>query len=330
MLAQNRPDSQAPYVNIIWVRIILYAIIWELMVVIKTNRTFGMKSIRLLATGLIASVFSFFSAAHTQAVTLQEIKDRGEIRIAIANEIPYGFMDLSGNAKGVGPEVAQHLIQALGIDHIKWETAAFGSLIPGLKAGRFDMVAAEMAILPQRCQQILFSEPNSSYGEGLLVAKGNPKKLNAFEQFTQGDMKVAIMAGADQLEMLQALGVPEAHMVTIANNADAISTVATGRADAYAATSLTVAELAAKSNKVEAADPFTDPVINGNTARSWGGFAFAQGSETLQQAVNETLAAFKKTDEWRAILQNYGFSSADINESFKKSTAQLCHSDFSS
>ena len=283
-----------------------------------------MKSSRLLATGLVASTLSFFGAATTQAVTLQEIQERDEIRIAVANEIPYGFMDLSGNAKGVGPEVAQHIAKTLGISNVKWETAAFGSLIPGLKAGRFDMVAAEMAILPQRCQQVLFSEPNSSYGEGLLVAQGNPKKLNAFEQFAQGELNVAIMAGADQLEMLQALGVPDARMVTIANNADAISTVATGRADAYAATSLTVAELAAKSNKVEAANPFNDPVINGEEVRSWGGFTFAQGSETLQQAVNDALAKFKETDDWKSILQNYGFSPTDINASFKKTTAQLC------
>ena len=283
-----------------------------------------MKTTRLLAAGLATSVLSFFSAASIQAVTLQEIKDRGEIRIAVANEIPYGYMDLSGKAKGVGPEVAQHVADALGIDSIRWETAAFGSLIPGLKAGRFDMVAAEMAILPQRCQQVLFSEPNSSYGEGLLVARGNPNKLNAFEQFTQSDLKVAIMAGADQLEILQALNIPDAHMVTIAKNADAISTVATGRADAYAATCLTIAELAAKSDKVEAAQPFTDPVINGEPVRSWGGFTFAQDSEALRQKVNEALAAFKQTEEWKAILKKYGFSSADINESLKKTTAQLC------
>jgi polar amino acid transport system substrate-binding protein len=294
------------------------------MIDIEINRTSGMKPTRLLATGLIASVFGLLGVSTTQAVTLQEIKERGEIRIAIANEIPYGFMDLSGNAKGVGPEIAKHIAKVLGINNIKWETAAFGSLIPGLKAGRFDMVAAEMAILPERCRQVLFSEPNSSYGEGLLVAQGNPMKLNAFEQFTEGDLKIAIMAGADQLEILQALGVPGARMVTIANNADAISTVATGRADAYAATSLTVAELAAKSDKVESAEPFNDPIINGTAVRSWGGFTFAQGSEKLQKAVNDALTQFKKTDQWKAILQNYGFSSADINESFQKTTAQLC------
>src|SRR3546814_6251206 len=99
------------------------------------------------------------------------------------------------------------------------------------------MVAAEMAILPQRCKEVLFSDPNSSYGEGLLVAKGNPDNVHTYQDFAKSDKKIAIMAGADQLEMLQALGVPADRMVTISNNADAISTVSTGRASAYAARS---------------------------------------------------------------------------------------------
>ncbi|ROT46219.1 ectoine/hydroxyectoine ABC transporter substrate-binding protein EhuB [Pusillimonas sp. NJUB218] len=276
--------------------------------------------VRRLAAVAVLSVW----ALPAQSDTLTQVRERGTIRIAIANEIPYGYADLSGEAKGAGPDVARHIAKALGIENIKWETASFSALIPGLKAGRFDMVAAEMAVLPQRCQQVLFSEPNTSYGEGLLVAQGNPKGLNSFEQFSQPGMKVAIMSGADQLEMLQALGVPEANMVTIANNADAISTVSTGRADAYAATSLTVTELAAKSDKVEQAADFSDPMIDGSPVRSWGAFTFAQGAESLQQAVNEALAAFKKTDEWQAILRNNGFSEADIEQSTQRTTQQLC------
>src|SRR5690554_930026 len=148
------------------------------------------------------------------------------------------------------------------------------------------MVAAEMAVLPERCKQVLFSEPNSSYGEGLLVAKGNPHDLHAYQDFAESDQKIAIMAGADQLEMLQALNVPSDRMVTISNNADAISTVATGRASAYAATSLTVSELAKKSDKVEPAKDFTDPIIGGQPARSWGAFTFTQESQDLRDAVS--------------------------------------------
>jgi len=279
---------------------------------------------KALLTAASFAAVTAMSVSMAQAASLDDIKEKGVVRIAIANEIPYGYSDMDGEAKGAGPDVAKHIMKELGIDEIEWVTTNFGSLIPGLQADRFDMVAAEMAILPQRCEQIIYSEPNSSYGEGLLVAKDNPNDLHTYEDFVDSDQKVAIMAGADQLEMLQALGVDESRMVTISNNADAISTVSTGRAAAYAATSLTVGELAAKSDKVEAASNFEDPVIGGETVRSWGGFAFAQGSEDLRDAVNEKLAEFKKTDEWQEVLEGYGFSDADTRESFNKSTEQLC------
>lgn len=278
--------------------------------------------ITLLSTLSIAIGVCMVTGA--AASSLEKIKNQDTIRIAIANEIPYGYSDMEGNAKGMGPDVAKHIMEKIGVNNIKWVTTNFGSLIPGLQADRFDMVAAEMAILPQRCQEIIYSEPNSSYGEGLLVTKGNPHNLHSYEDFADSDKKVAIMAGADQLEMLQKLGVKESHMVTIANNADAISTVSTGRAAAYAATSLTVGDLASKSNKVEAAAEFTDPIVDGVPVRSWGGFAFAKGSEDLRDAVNKELSEFKQTDDWQAIINQYGFSDTDATESFNKTTKQLC------
>ncbi len=277
------------------------------------------------STFLAATVAAVLMTAGTAgAASLEQITESGTIRIAVANEIPYGYIDMSGEAKGAGPDVAKHIAEQLGIENIEWITTNFSSLIPGLEADRFDMVAAEMAILPQRCEQILFSEPNTSYGEGLLVAAGNPKDLHAYSDFAEGDAKVAIMAGADQLEMMQALGVPQSNMVTIASNADAISTVATGRADAYAATGLTASELAGKSDDVELASDFVDPVIDGEEVRSWGGFAFAQGSEELRDAVNEALAEFKQTDEWRQTVSQYGFTEADVEGSFERTTEELC------
>ena len=271
-----------------------------------------------LAVGLCAAPLA------AGAATLEEIKQRGQVRIAVANEIPYGYVDLSGEAKGAGPDVARAIMKQLGIDKIQWISTSFSSLIPGLRADHFDMVAAEMAILPERCKQVLFSEPNTSYGEGLLVAQGNPDDLHAYQDFVDSDKKVAIMAGADQLEMMQALGVPADRMVTISNNADAISTVSTGRAAAYAATSLTVSELAKQSDRVEAAANFTDPVINGEPVRSWGAFTFSQDAQDLRDAVSAELAKFKQTDEWKQILTTYGFSDTDASESTQRSTEQLC------
>lgn len=276
-------------------------------------------------TALMAVSAIALSATAVSAATLAEIQERGTIRIAVANEIPYGYVDMNGEALGAGPDVAKALMEKLGVENIEWVTTNFSSLIPGLQADRFDMVAAEMAILPDRCGQVLFSEPNSSYGEGLLVAAGNPKDIHAYSDFAENpDLKVAIMAGADQLEMMQKLGVSEANLVTIASNADAISTVSTNRADAYAATSLTASGLADQGNGVEVAANFTDPVIDGNEVRSWGGFTFASGNEELRDAVNGALAEFKATPEWAEVLTGYGFTQSDVDGSATRTTEELC------
>ena len=277
--------------------------------------------------GALAAVFGGVFAVSASATTLQEVKEKGFINVAVANEIPYGFVNAKGEAEGAGPAVAAEVLERMGIDEVQWVVTQFGSLIPGLKAGRFDMVAAEMAILPARCKAVIYSEPNSSYGEGLLVQKGNPHDLHGYKQFAKGDMKVAIMAGADQLDMLQKLGVPESNMVTINSNSDAISTVSTGRAAAYAGTGLTASNLAEMSDAVVLADPFEDPVIDGHEVRSWGGFTFANSSKEFRDAFNAELTKFKQTEDWKKILQKYGFTPADIQGSFAKTTEQLCNAE---
>lgn len=278
---------------------------------------------RSLLGAIVAAALPLGSSV-VLAADLAQIKEAGVIRIAVANEIPYGYVDPLGRAQGVGPDTMAHIVEQLGIDRIEWTTTEFGALIPGIQAGRYDVVAAEMAILPDRCKQVAFSEPNSSYGEGLLVAKGNPKDIHSYESFAESGHKVALVTGADQLEMLQALGVPQAQIVVIASNADAIATVATGRADAYAATGQTAAHVAAKSDKVELAQPFEDPVIDGDVVRSWGGFVVSQDAPELLAAINEELARFKKTDGWTQIMGQYEFTQEDMERSFDYDTQALC------
>lgn len=273
----------------------------------------------LVGAGLIAMTGSAF------AVSLQEIQDRGFARIAVANEIPYGYVDVGGNAKGAGPDVAKAVLKKMGIEDIQWTVTNFGSLIPAVKANRVDMVAAEMAILPQRCEAVDYSAPNSTYGEGLMVAEGNPKKIHGFGDFVERkDLTVAIMSGADQLHYMQEMGVGQDQMIMVNANTDAIAAVATGRADAYAATGLTAYNLAQKSDKVQFVNDFEDPVIDGEPIRSWGGFVFDESSDSFRTAFNKALKEFKKTDEWANILHGYGFNKTDTSASFDKSTKELC------
>lgn len=273
----------------------------------------------LVAFGLV------FMTSTAFAVTLQQIKDRGYARVAVANEIPYGYVDASGHAKGAGPDVVRAVLKKMGIEEIQWTVTNFGSLIPAVKANRVDIVAAEMAILPQRCKAVDYSVSNSTYGEGLMVPKGNPKDIHSYKQLAQNDdLKTAIMSGADQLAMMQALGASTSQLVMVNANTDAIAAVATGRAAAYAATGLTAYNLAKKNSKVQVVQDFKDPVIHGEEVRSWGAFVFNESSDKFRKAFDKALKKFKQTDKWAEILHSYGFSKTDTKASFDKSVKELC------
>lgn len=283
---------------------------------------------RFIPTALIvlsALMLASFTFAQSR---LDEIMESGTIRIATANEIPYGWIDAAGEARGIAPDVAEAVLASMGIDNIEWTVTEFGSLIPGLKAGRFDMVAASQAILPDRCQQVLYSMVGSSYGEGLLVQAGNPLDIHGYEAFVENpDLTMGIVSGADQLEFAHAMGIPDSQLVAIQSNADALSAVATGRIDAYAATGLTAARLATESDKVELAQPFNDPVVDGVPVRSWGGFTFSQDNEALRDAYNEAFAEFRGTDEWKEIVMSHGLSQTDVDAIMAKTTEELCTPD---
>ena len=103
------------------------------------------------------------------ASTLERAKQDGFIRVGFANEAPFGFATPEGKLTGEAPEVAKAVLNAIGIPQVDGVLTEFGSLIPGLKAKRFDVIAAGMFITPKRCAEIAFSEPSYGIGQAMLV-----------------------------------------------------------------------------------------------------------------------------------------------------------------
>src|SRR5690606_26443062 len=86
--------------------------------------------------------------------TLELAKGAGKVRIGYANEAPYAYMDSAENRiTGEAVEIARVVLKRMGINEVEGVLTEFGSLIPGLQANRFDIIAAGMYITPERCQQ---------------------------------------------------------------------------------------------------------------------------------------------------------------------------------
>ena len=63
----------------------------------------------------------------------------------------------------------------MGINEVDTSVNEWAGLIPGLNAGRYDIITGGMYILKSRCENIDFSDPIGYFGDAMMVPAGNPK-----------------------------------------------------------------------------------------------------------------------------------------------------------
>src|SRR5690606_17098354 len=231
-------------------------------------------------------------------------------------EAPYAYMDSAENRiTGEAVEIARVVLKRMGINEVEGVLTEFGSLIPGLQANRFDIIAAGMYITPERCQQAAFSNPTYGVGEAFLVQKGNPKNLHSYEDIAkQDDVRLGVVVGAIQSEYARKMDIPAERVVVFPDVVSALSGVQAGRADAYGATALTINDLMKKSatGDLEKAEPFTDPVIDGESVRGYGAFAFRQADQEFVDAFNAELSKFIGSEEHAKLVEPFGFTKGEL------------------
>lgn len=247
--------------------------------------------------------------------TLERLRASGVARVGYANEAPYAYLDAGGRLTGESPEVARVVLEGLGVPEMEGVLTEFGSLIPGLKAGRFDLIAAGMYITPERCREVAFTRPTYGIGEAFAVAAGNPLGLHSYaDAADSAEAILGVVAGTVERGYARETGVPDERVTVFPDAPSALEGVASGRADAYAGTSLTVADLLAKSRSeaLERAEPFSDPVIDGESVRGYGAFVVRPDDVELLAALDRELDAFLGTPEHLELVRPFGFGDATL------------------
>src|SRR5919108_4461862 len=282
-----------------------------------TRRRLLLSAAGLSATAGLVVAGSRLAFAET---TLERAKEQGFIRVGFANEAPFGYATPDGKLTGEAPEVAKAVLAKIGIPQVDGVLTEFGSLIPGLKAGRFDIIAAGMFINPKRCAEIAFSEPSYGIGQAMLVTKGNPKGVKDFSTFAGNkDLKLAVMSGAVEVGYAKDAGVPEGQLVVLPDQSSLLAAVQSGRADGAALTALSIADMAKKGEGVESTTPFGE--VAGKSVKGHGGFGFRKEDTDLLEAFNAELKKFIGSPEHIALVEQFGFGKDYLPN---KTTADLC------
>jgi polar amino acid transport system substrate-binding protein len=251
------------------------------------------------------------SSSSKKTVSIPDLRSHG-ITLGIANEKPYGYVDDQGNPTGEAVEVAKAVLAKMGITHVKATVVDFAALIPSLNAGKFDMVAAGMSILPARAKQALFSDPDYCAQTAFGVKAGNPLHLTDFTAVAHNShARLGVETGAVEETLAKDAGVKTSQLQDYASTADLFNSLQAGRIDAAALTAPTVRTQVAGLGSGFEATPGFFPMLGGRQIKNCGGFVFRNSDSAFRNEFNGHLVQLKQANGILPIIERFGFTSSD-------------------
>lgn len=273
--------------------------------------------------GIVILVFmvSFIGISSAMSESIVErINRTGGIRVGYSSAPPFCFVDEDGNITGNSPEIFKVIAKKLGIKIKEAVLTEWAGMIPGLLAGRFDIITADMFIIPKRCKHVLFTDPHYKLGTAFLVKKGNPKNLHSYADIAKNpDAILCMLAGASNYEEAIKEGIPESRIMLVSDLPGNIAAVRSGRADAVAETTVSIALMAEKGGpELEVAKPFhLKPYMI-----SYGGWAFRKEDKDLMELFNGAMKEFIGTKEHLELVKPFGFTEVTLPDN--KTAAECC------
>lgn len=265
---------------------------------------------KMLKIMLAAGVAAMGLTATAYAGALEDRIAAGDsIRIGFANEIPFAYPGEDGSPMGFVNAYALGVLARMGYTDIEPVQTEWGGLIPGLQAGRFDIITGGMNILASRCENIAFSEPMAQIGDAFIVAPGNPMGIGNYDDIAAKGAIMVTGAGYSNIEAAKAAGVPEANIMQVPGPTEILAAVRAGRADAGGGTYFTVKQLADSTN---GAVDVTDPGAMPQDAINWAGIGFRKGDQDFLDRFNQAQAEYLGTPEMLQAVAQYGYGEGSL------------------
>ncbi|MGO4114105.1 ectoine/hydroxyectoine ABC transporter substrate-binding protein EhuB [Rhizobium ruizarguesonis] len=259
----------------------------------------------LSAASLSALLITAAAPASAADDKLEQLKEQGFARIAIANEPPFTAVGADGKVSGAAPDVARAIFEKLGVKEVVASISEYGAMIPGLQAGRHDAITAGLFMKPERCAAVAYSEPILCDAEAFALKKGNPLKLTSYKDIADNpDAKIGAPGGGTEEKLALEAGVPRDRVIVVPDGQSGIKMLQDGRIDVYSLPVLSIHDLMAKAN-----DPNLEtvaPVVNAPVYCD--GAAFRKQDVALRDAFDVELKKLKESGEFAKIIEPYGFS----------------------
>jgi L-cystine transport system substrate-binding protein len=210
---------------------------------------------------------------------LAKVKDEGKLLIGTEGTYPpFTFHDDQGELTGFDVEIAKEVAKRMDVEPVFMETQ-WDAMFAGLDAKRFDMIANQVGIRPDRQEKYDFSEGYITSAAVLVVHEEN-EEIKAFEDI-KGKKSGQSMT-SNYADIARKF---EAEIVGVEGFNQAIELITSKRVDATINDKMSVLDF--KKQKPDA--PIK--IVATSEDASQSGLMFRKGNETLVEEVNKALQA---------------------------------------
>jgi polar amino acid transport system substrate-binding protein len=277
---------------------------------------------RFLALSAMAGVAA--GCGRPSGSSLERARATGVMRIGISGEEPYSYTGSDGRVTGAQPEVARAVLARIGVPGLEAVQTPFHDLLPGLRDGRFDLVAAGTAVTPERCREVAFTRPDFVAFPAFLVRAGNPHEFESFRDVARSGARLAVLSGATEIDYARAAGVPDDRLEVVDSQSALFRSVADDRVPAGALTRISLIDVLRRNpgSGLEVTEP-VEPQVDGRRIVPGAAFAVRIGENDLLAEFDRELTALQASGEWLRITEPFGFTSTNLPPP-DLTTAALC------
>jgi cystine transport system substrate-binding protein len=257
-----------------------------------------MKKILSIMLGLVLvvslSACSSSSNKNNASTSLySQIKKSGVITVGTEGTYaPFTFHDKSGKLTGFDIDIANEVFKRLKLKP-KYIETSWDGMIAGLDAKRYDMVANEVSVTPDRLQKYDFSAPYI-VSKGVLIVRKDNKDIHSYN-----DLK-GKKVGQSLDSNFRAVAVQHgANVTAVSGFNQAIDLLTSNRIDATINDNLSYLDLKKQRPELPIKTVYTEKSASPNA------FLFRKGNNDLIQAVNKEIAAMKADGTYLKISKKW-------------------------
>lgn len=257
----------------------------------------------LLKTVFALLATSIISTAAFAESTMEKVVKSGKLTIAVQTQgPPVSFVNKAGKRTGLAVELARLFAKDMGVELIIQDYDWKG-LIPALKSGKADMIAADMTPTAKRHMQVVFSNP-VFFAENIAFALKD-KGYKSWADLNKSGVKVGATQASTYATAITAK-MPEATLKEYSGgNPQTVQAVVSGRIEGGVSDRASIAAFINDNPKLM--------VLDGTLTKEPLGFAVRPDSMHLLMAINnyvrliehdgrlkETVDYWWNTTNWQA------------------------------